>query len=227
MSGGEEGRLRNEDRGQDGASSEVPVIEVSENGPYVVTGLRELRVRRGEYLPLESVSYLCRCGGSKSKPFCDSTHIAQCFSGEPMAADEGEFSDYQGSSLTIHDNRAVCSHVGYCVRGAPAVFDKDRRPWIKPDEGDAAEVVKQTIQRCPSGALAYTENGERHHEWERDPGVGVARNGPYKVVGGAHLRGQMKVQPTVAEHYALCRCGASGRKPYCDGTHLEIGFTDE
>ncbi len=38
MSGGDKGRLRNENRGQGGASSEVPVIEVSENGPYVVTG---------------------------------------------------------------------------------------------------------------------------------------------------------------------------------------------
>lgn len=224
---------RKKDQPGQGESSEgrnrpkVPVIEASENGPYVITDLTDLRTSRGELFPTESVTYLCRCGGSKSKPFCDSTHFTKRFSGKPMATDNGGFRDYEGSELTIHDNRTVCSHVGYCVKGAPAVFDKARRPWVKPDEGDAAEVVKETIQRCPSGSLAYSENGERHDEWERDPAVVVAHNGPYKVVGGPRLRGQVKVQPVAAEHYALCRCGESKRKPYCDGTHLEIGFSDE
>lgn len=212
---------------ESGARGETPIIEASENGPYVVKGLKSLSRSGGEALPTGSETYLCRCGGSKSKPFCDSTHLSKGFSGKPMATQNGKFVDYEGTELVIHDNRTVCAHVGYCVKGAPAVFDKKRQPWIEPDAGDPAEKVKETIARCPSGSLAYTEHGERREAWDREPSITVATHGPYEVRGGIHLRGQVKVPPVVPEHYALCRCGESKRKPYCDGTHREVGFKDE
>lgn len=204
-----------------------PVIEASTDGPYIVTGVTDLRDRRGEPLPTESVMYLCRCGGSRSKPFCDATHVTNGFSGEPLAGDNGDSRDYEGRDLVIHDNRTVCAHVGYCFREAPNVFDRGRQPWIKPDEGDPVEVVKAAIRHCPSGALSYTEEDERHDSWEREPALKVTRNGPYRVMGGPGLHGQVKVRPVVAEHYALCRCGESLRKPYYDGTHIKTGFSDE
>ena len=49
-------------------------ILVSKDGPYVVTGGFELAVEEwGEDASKEHYS-LCRCGGSKNKPFCDGTH---------------------------------------------------------------------------------------------------------------------------------------------------------
>jgi uncharacterized Fe-S cluster protein YjdI len=44
------------------------------------------------------------------------------------------------------------------VKGLPAVFDTQRRPWIEPDNAGAAEVIAQ-VARCPSGALRIEEVG--------------------------------------------------------------------
>lgn len=57
----------------------------------------------------------------------------------------------------------------------------------------------------------------------------VIPNGPYKVSGDlsglamADSTGQL-VDLTGKDKVFLCRCGASTRKPYCDGTHSKIGF---
>jgi CDGSH-type Zn-finger protein len=73
---------------------------------------------------------------------------------------------------------------------------------------------------------------------EQDQRVTVMPNGPYVVKGSVALRAKT---PIVSEHgeplgwvtgevtdrgaaYALCRCGGSANKPYCDGTHASNGF---
>ncbi len=202
-------------------------INATEDGPYCVRNVVEIRDYRGEIISRDQETWLCRCGRSQDKPFCDSSHDTAGFSGERrLRGHEDAFKDYPGRELTVHDNRRICAHVGYCTAGAPGTFRKDQRPWIRP-EGDPPGVVKQTIGRCPSGALAYSEHGQRHEERDRPPAVSVHRHGPYKVVGGPELQGQVEVPPVCAEHYTLCRCGESANKPYCDGTHLEIGFRDE
>jgi len=171
--------------------------------------------------------WLCRCGCSKDKPFCDSSHEAAGFSGERrVCGSQDAFKDYPGRVLTVHDNRRICAHVGYCTAGAPGTFRKDERLWISA-EGDPPVVVKQTISRCPSGALAYSENGQRHEERERPAGVSICRHGLYEVVGGPGLQGQVESPPVCTEHCTLCRCGESANKPHCDGSHREAGFRDE
>ena len=57
-------------------------IKVRHNGPYKVTGhVRLIDADGNEYeLPDDgSAIVLCRCGGSRTKPFCDSTHTEICF----------------------------------------------------------------------------------------------------------------------------------------------------
>jgi len=58
----------------------LAAIFVSPNGPYVVTGGPELLdTPRGEGASTEHFT-LCRCGGSKNKPFCDGSHWHNNFS---------------------------------------------------------------------------------------------------------------------------------------------------
>jgi 3-phenylpropionate/trans-cinnamate dioxygenase ferredoxin subunit len=49
-------------------------IETRPNGPYIVTGIIELRDVDGSVMPTQARVVLCRCGASTKKPLCDGTH---------------------------------------------------------------------------------------------------------------------------------------------------------
>ena len=63
---------------------------------------------------------------------------------------------------------------------------------------------------------------------EEKPTINIARNGPLLVKGLKHLK-DADGNPIAMEKdtIALCRCGASENKPFCDGTHKEIGFSGD
>jgi CDGSH-type Zn-finger protein len=204
----------------------APTIKVAENGPYIVNGISTLRNSRGELQETKRTMALCRCGGSASKPFCDGTHAKNGFSGDCARTSAGAYDAYAGESLEILDNRAICSHAGYCTDGLPDVFRMDSEPWIDPDGADA-ERIMEIVHTCPSGALRYRRGGEPGAEPERELGVRVSRNGPYQITGGPPLEGQAPAAaPPVRDRFALCRCGASKNKPFCDGSHWDAGFAD-
>ena len=54
----------------------------------------------------------------------------------------------------------------------------------------------------------------------------VSKDGPYDVTGSVEI-GEPRAEGASEEHYTLCRCGGSKNKPFCDGTHWSIKFTDE
>ena len=60
-----------------------------------------------------------------------------------------------------------------------------------------------------------------------DPGIRLAPNGPYLVTNAENLRDSLGCGLPTRPQMALCRCGASERKPYCDGSHVRVGFTDD
>lgn len=207
--------------------SPKPIIECKPNGPYLVKDLEELRNSQGERIPAAPVMALCRCGGSANKPFCDGTHKKIGFSGARLcdgSADKRE--DYRAARLTIHDNRAICSHAGRCSEGLAAVFKYGAEPWIEPD-GASIEAIIETIRQCPSGALSYSLDGVEERDRQRPPAITVTKDGPYAIVGGVQLIDQAWGEGASTEHYTLCRCGASKNKPFCDGTHGRIGFKDD
>ena len=61
---------------------------------------------------------------------------------------------YQTKEIMVTFDPNVCIHSGVCVGGLPAVFDVDRKRWVRPELASAEDVAAQ-IRRCPSGALQY------------------------------------------------------------------------
>ncbi len=201
------------------------IIEPMSNGPLIVKGLKNLRDSSGKPVPMKKDTIaLCRCGGSRTKPFCDGTHRTIGFSDrreidKPLDRETA----YRGKQITIFDNRTICSHAETCVRELPAVFRKNQRPWIDP-EGASPEEVMALIRKCPSGALSYQLGDTHVRDFDREPAIEIARGGPYHVTGYIALKSDL--QPPSREHYALCRCGASKNKPFCDGAHHQVAFEE-
>jgi CDGSH-type Zn-finger protein len=210
----------------------APKIACLPNGPYYLLNdlsaapVPNLRRASGEACAAVRGVALCRCGGSKNKPFCDGTHGTNGFSdrniSEPAA---NKRAAYTGRSITIYDNRAVCAHAAFCTDGLAAVFRHGQAPWIDPDAAAVAEIVP-TIRKCPSGALSYAIEGVEAEPPQRAPMVTVTDDGPYAVTGGIELVGVRFGDGAALEHYTLCRCGASKNKPFCDGSHWHVGFKD-
>jgi CDGSH-type Zn-finger protein len=203
-----------------------PTITPRPNGPLLVTGLQHLRNSKGQRLETRESFALCRCGQSANKPFCDATHRRIGFSDAHTADASADVPErYEGPELTILDNRYLCAHVGACSDGLAEVFRYQQEPWIDPAAAPA-DRIREVIARCPSGALAYAQGGREVRDLEREPAITVSQNGPYFVVGGIALETDAWGQCASREHYALCRCGKSRRKPFCDGSHWD-GFSDE
>jgi len=58
------------------------------------------------------------------------------------------------------------------------------------------------------------------------PRIKLSRDGPY-LVAIDDLTNSKGERFEARHGVALCRCGASNRKPFCDGSHIRIGFSDE
>lgn len=201
-------------------------IATSPNGPLVVKNIQSLTEANGNVFPINSASIaLCRCGGSAHKPFCDGTHGKVGWTDEKKEGRQPRRSDeYKGTHITIHDDRGICSHAGFCTDGLPRVFRMREEPWIDPDAEDAKKII-ETIEKCPSGALSYSIGGKLYNVFSKNPEIIVTENGPYWVRGGIELRDVDR--PESPDHYALCRCGQSRNKPFCDGRHWYTRFRDD
>ena len=206
-----------------------PTITCAGNGPYLLkndeTSPIELCVSGpdGETVSRVSGVALCRCGDSANKPFCDGTHRKNGFSDRNEAdAAANRSVDYTGASITIHDNRGICAHAGYCTDQLSSVFKMGSEPWIDPD-GASVEAIIALVGQCPSGALSYTLENSGAGEQDITPRIRVMKNGPY-AVSGVELGDHELGDGATSARYTLCRCGASKNKPFCDGSHWDIGF---
>jgi len=204
-----------------------PKIKPLKNGPLQVKKLQKFRNSRGERIQTKPTMALCRCGESKNKPFCDFTHVSIGFTDDKLKDRVLDKKDtYKGKSITIHDNRGICSHAGFCTDNLPGVFRMGTEPWIDPDGADVGD-IKRVIRMCPSGALSYTENEKETNEFFDETEIYIAKNGPYYVRGGVEIENVELGDDASKEHYTLCRCGKSGNKPRCDGSHWYVAFKDD
>ena len=209
-----------------GTAGDTPSIELRQNGPAVVSGLNSLMGTQGESIPTKSTMALCRCGASKSKPFCDGSHTSVNFSDQKSPKRTIDMTlSYEGQNISVLYNRLLCSKSSECGRRLNRVFDTKRDPWIEPDQGSVDEIVA-VVCACPSGALSYQVNGRPiRHEVEQGSVIEVENNGPYHVRNISLIAGEW-CSGARENKYSLCRCGASKNKPFCDGSHMASGFVD-
>jgi CDGSH-type Zn-finger protein/uncharacterized Fe-S cluster protein YjdI len=133
---------------------------------------------------------------------------------------------YRGEKIIVTYDLKRCIHVEECVQGLPPVFDRDRRPWIDPDAASADEVA-EVILRCPTGALHFERLDGGPQEIPPDTNtLQIISDGPLYIQGRILIQtpeGDIESEDT---RIALCRCGASQNKPYCDNSHLDCNFRD-
>jgi CDGSH-type Zn-finger protein/uncharacterized Fe-S cluster protein YjdI len=133
---------------------------------------------------------------------------------------------FAGDKITVSFDRTRCLHSAECVRGLPTVFDTTRRPWIDPTAGDP-DAVAATVSRCPTGALHFHRPDDGPSEPVPSSNrIALSRNGPLYLRGDIRIVADDGTEITRDVRIALCRCGASRRKPLCDGSHLAAGFRD-
>ena len=200
-------------------------ISFAPNGPILVKDLPQLSNQQGP-LEITETTALCRCGASANKPFCDGSHAKIQFSSDKLDDRVKDKRDtYHGVEITIHDNRSICAHAGYCTDNLSDVFRMKQEPWIDPDAATNDEIIA-AITKCPSGALSYSIDNIERTEQDSQTAIFIAKNGPYVVTGDTDLL-EISGEGAARKQLTLCRCGASRNKPFCDGSHWDSHFNDD
>ena len=133
--------------------------------------------------------------------------------------------DYPGTGIDVHFDRRLCIGVGECGSAANALFEGGREPWCQPDLV-SREVTREVCERCPSGALTYTDKTGAPEQAPPANAVTIAYNGPLYFTGDLVIEPAPTDMPGTRFRAALCRCGASKNKPFCDNSHIAAGFQD-
>ncbi|MEV0826904.1 ferritin-like domain-containing protein [Nonomuraea rubra] len=221
-------------------------IVVLRDGPYVVYGGVPLRRKRkivssgndaltwktGEPLETEDTYALCRCGHSGSKPFCDGTHAVIGFDGteSPVMRPYRELQHvHDGAGISAQRVGELCVHAAFCIgRTRPiAAMLADTA------DSDVRSDIMGRIDHCPSGSYSYAlERGGETIEADLPQAVSVLEEED-GLASALWVTGKVPVVRSdglpleTRNRMTLCRCGHSGNKPLCDGTHREIGFREE
>lgn len=221
-------------------------VIVSKNGPYLVSGKLPLEKeiiipdeegfpcawKKGEKYPEKDSYALCRCGKSKNNPYCDGSHVASGFDGTETASRKKYLEQVdlkiEGPEIELTDVENLCARARFCERkeGTWDLTEKSADPRAK------KMAIEQSCN-CPAGRLvvwnkktkkAYEPEFEETLSLVEDPEMGVS--GPIWVKGGVQVESSDGHKYEKRNRVALCRCGKSENKPFCDGTHIQAGFDD-
>ncbi|NMM49007.1 (4Fe-4S)-binding protein [Marinigracilibium pacificum] len=130
---------------------------------------------------------------------------------------------YTKGNTTVVWDADKCIHSENCFRGLPEVFDPKVRPWINMD-GATEEAIRNQVAKCPSGALSIKDAETSNTNNMSDVKIKVNQGGPLLVSGPCTIELSNGDSKTVEKSAALCRCGASQNKPFCDGSHKTVEF---
>ena len=130
---------------------------------------------------------------------------------------------YTKDNLTISWEPDKCIHSTKCWHDLPSVFDPRKRPWVNVD-GAELEQIKNQIDLCPSGALSYVLTEDEAASEDAHTQITIFANGPAVVQSDCVITLPDGSTETKTGKVALCRCGHSENKPFCDGQHRKVGF---
>ena len=220
-------------------------IRIIKNGPFKVTGgvpisQKNITMVAPDALGLKKVKdiipgnphnyRLCRCGKSKNKPFCDGTHAVCDFLGAEVATKDKyiERAGVQtGPGLDLLDDNR-CAFARFCHRKQSEVWTLTKYS----DNPDNQSAAIAGITACPSGRLVARDKNGNILEKKFQPEIEIV-NDPMKncsagifVKGGIPLESADGTVYEVRNRMALCRCGHSNNMPFCDATHVSVGFDD-
>ena len=220
-----------------------PRIRIIKNGPYLVSGNIPLSEKiivprgagyiyqEGRTLPQRAPSSLCRCGKTKTPPFCDGAHVASHFDGTETACKNGyhvRAARIAGAGLDLLDD-GRCAFARFCHR----------------DSGDAWELAEDSASEfhhkeaiiaaneCPAGRLTAVEKDGTIHEPDYSPAIEILQDPEERVSAGIFVKGSVPIESSDGSEYeirnrvVLCRCGMSGNKPFCDSRHVSEGYRED
>lgn len=217
-------------------------ITVSSNGSYMVTGniplvsMTQVVSEYGEPLTwklngviqTEIAYFLCRCGHSNWKPFCDGSHYKFKFDGSetaPPSLTAERRQTYPGSvNIVIKKDPVLCIDSGFCANRLTNIAEMA----TKTADTQVRALAIAMIEHCPSGALTYSLNeGEQDIEADLPQQIAVTTEtttdgpieGPLWVMGGIPIIRSDGIPLEIRNRVTLCNCGQSHAKPLCDGTH--------
>jgi uncharacterized Fe-S cluster protein YjdI len=137
---------------------------------------------------------------------------------------------YTNNEVTVVWKPKVCIHSSICWKGLIEVFNPKERPGIKMDGATTERIIEQ-VRKCPSGALSYFLDADASDKPDKVVAesatmlkVEVTANGPYLIRSECLIVHSDGKEETKTGTVALCRCGSSQNKPYCDGSHKDVEF---
>jgi uncharacterized Fe-S cluster protein YjdI len=142
--------------------------------------------------------------------------------------------EFSNGEVTVFWKSDLCIHSANCLIRLPEVFNSKKKPWINIHASNSKDIMK-AVDTCPSRALTYLKSTKFVTSKPRATAkmkpkfarIQILRNGPALVTGNFIVRDAKKKKIQIEnEVVALCRCGGSKKKPFCDGSHQKIGFID-
>lgn len=222
-------------------------ITVTAQGPYLVYGRPPLAMQfimpneRGEswyfqeglhFTTDKEPTALCRCGASHNKPYCDGEHLRAKWDPHPTADTNGLLDNIEitsGEKISLTDNSKFCAFARFCD-AAGGVW----RHTESSDDRISRRLAIRGASMCPSGRLlAWNNASEQPYEPDFEPSLGLIEDDTIGASGGLWVRGGIRIEREDGRSYeirnrnVLCRCGHSGNKPYCDGSHASLRWRDE
>lgn len=221
-------------------------ITVLAEGPYLVYGQAPLKqlfiVPNAEgsswtykagttFSTKDEPTALCRCGASKQKPYCDGSHVTHDWDPTLTAPADTRMVEgaetMEGPRITLTDNEKYCAFARFC--------DAKGRVWnlTEVDSEEARELVIRESNHCPAGRLsAWDQETGKPFEPNWPITLGLIEDPAIKssagifVIGGIPISKEDGTTYQVRNRVALCRCGQSSNKPFCDGTHASFKWKD-